>query len=104
MITVKQYLEIFKYSTVDSLKHIKWVLFRSNTTDPDLHNRYEAVKMALEQRGVRQKYFMIPTTTPPVCPVPECKQGASILSKKGDTVRYMLTCRRHWYGLIPRDK
>jgi hypothetical protein len=53
MITVKQYLEIFKFSTVDSLKHIKWVLFRSNTQYPDLHNRYEAVKIALEQRGVK---------------------------------------------------
>ena len=40
----------------------------------------------------------------PVCKTPNCKQGAQILSKQGDTVRYMLTCRRHWYGLIPTDK
>jgi len=45
---------------------------------------------------------MTTSNTQPVCKVPECKQGASILSKKGDNIRYMLTCRRHWYGLIPR--
>jgi hypothetical protein len=44
---------------------------------------------------------MIPENTQPVCKVPECKQGASILAKQGDNIRYMLTCRRHWYGLIP---
>jgi hypothetical protein len=38
----------------------------------------------------------------PVCKAPNCTQGAQILSKQGDTVRYMLTCRRHWHGLIPR--
>ena len=44
---------------------------------------------------------MIPANVPPVCLVPDCKQGAQILSKQGDNVRYMLTCRKHWYGLIP---
>jgi hypothetical protein len=34
----------------------------------------------------------------PVCQIPECKQGAQILSKQGDNIKYMLTCRRHWYG------
>ena len=46
-ITVKQYLEIFKFSTVDNLKHIRNVLRFINTSEPDLHNRYEAVKIAL---------------------------------------------------------
>jgi len=36
----------------------------------------------------------------PVCKVPECKHGAQILSKQGDNVRYMLTCRRHHAGMI----
>jgi hypothetical protein len=45
-ITVNQYLEIFKYSTVDGLKHIKRALFMSHGTE-DLKNRYEAVKIAL---------------------------------------------------------
>ena len=47
-ITVKQYLEIFKFSTVDNLKHIRNVLRLSSLHDEDLHNRYEAVKIALE--------------------------------------------------------
>lgn len=38
---------------------------------------------------------------PPVCKAIGCKEGASILSKNGDTVRYMLTCRRHWHGQVP---
>lgn len=46
-ITVKQYLEIFKFCTRDQLKHIRNVLFRSNTSGTELHNRYEAVKIAL---------------------------------------------------------
>ena len=37
---------------------------------------------------------------PPVCKALGCKEGASILSQQGDNVRYMLTCRRHWYGQI----
>jgi hypothetical protein len=45
---------------------------------------------------------MIPANIPPVCLVPDCKQGAQILSKQGDSVRYMLTCRRHYAGLIPK--
>jgi hypothetical protein len=43
----KQYLEIFKFSTVENLRHIKRVLMLSNTRSEDLHNRYEAVKIAL---------------------------------------------------------
>jgi hypothetical protein len=46
-LTVKQYLEIFKFSNHDNLKHIKRVLMMSNTRSEDLHNRYEAVKIAL---------------------------------------------------------
>ena len=46
MITVKQYLEIFKFSSVENLKHIKRVLFMSHSTE-DLKNRYDAVKIAL---------------------------------------------------------
>jgi hypothetical protein len=49
MITVKQYLEIFKFSNVDNLKHIKRVLFMSHGTE-DLKNRYEAVKIALGEQ------------------------------------------------------
>lgn len=43
---------------------------------------------------------MIPATIPPVCKVPNCQSGAQLLSKEGDKVRYMLTCRRHWVGQI----
>ena len=46
MITVKQYLEIFKFSSHDGLKHMKRVLFMSHGTE-DLKNRYDAVKIAL---------------------------------------------------------
>jgi hypothetical protein len=49
-ITVKQYLEIFKFSSHDGLKHIKRVLMMSNTRSEDLHNRYEAVKIALGEQ------------------------------------------------------
>jgi hypothetical protein len=40
----------------------------------------------------------------PICKVPECKEGAQLLSKQGDNVRYMITCRKHWVELIPNDK
>ena len=46
ILTVDQYLEIFKFSTVESLKHIKRALFMSHGTE-DLKNRYTAVKIAL---------------------------------------------------------
>ena len=46
-ITVKQYLEIFKFSTTENLKHTKRVLFMSTLTTEDLKNRYAAVKIAL---------------------------------------------------------
>jgi hypothetical protein len=42
--------------------------------------------------------------TQPVCQVPDCKQGAQILSKQGDSIKYMLTCRRHYAGLIKSVK
>ena len=45
-ITVKQYLEIFKFSSIDGLKHIKRVLFMSHGTE-DLKNRYDAVRITL---------------------------------------------------------
>jgi len=44
---------------------------------------------------------MIPSNIPPLCQVPNCKEGAQLLSKQGDNVRYMITCRKHWTGLIP---
>ena len=44
--------------------------------------------------------IMIPSDAIPVCKVPGCQLGASVLSKKGDNMRYMLTCRKHWYGQI----
>jgi hypothetical protein len=47
-ITVKQYLEIFKFSTVENLKHIRSVLRLSTLHGEDMHNRYKAVKIALE--------------------------------------------------------
>ena len=46
ILTVDQYLEIFKFSSLESLKHIKRALFMSHGTE-DLKNRYEAVKIAL---------------------------------------------------------
>jgi hypothetical protein len=46
VLTVKQYLEIFKFSNTNNLKHMKRVLFMSHNTE-DLKNRYEAVKIAL---------------------------------------------------------
>lgn len=47
---------------------------------------------------------MIPANIPPVCKVPNCTAGAQLLSKQGDTVRYMLTCRRHHAGLTKSVK
>ena len=47
VITVKQYLEIFKFCNHDQLKHIRNVLRFTNTHETNLHNRYEAVKIAL---------------------------------------------------------
>jgi hypothetical protein len=47
VITVKQYLEIFKFCNHDQLKHIRNVLKFSTLTGDDMHNRYEAVKIAL---------------------------------------------------------
>ena len=47
-ITVKQYLEIFQFSSQDGLRHIKRVLFMSHGTE-DLKNRYDAVKIILEE-------------------------------------------------------
>ena len=47
---------------------------------------------------------MVPADIPPVCKVPECRLGSSIMAKQGDTMRYMLTCRHHWYGQIPNTK
>ena len=49
-ITVKQYLEIFKFSTVENLKHIRNALKFSTLHSEDMHNRYEAVKIALGEK------------------------------------------------------
>ena len=46
---------------------------------------------------------MTPTTTHPVCQVPGCKHGASILAKKGETITYMKTCCRHSYKDINKN-
>jgi hypothetical protein len=45
---------------------------------------------------------MIPANIQPICRVPNCKEGAQILSKQGDNIKYMITCRRHHAELIPR--
>jgi hypothetical protein len=45
--TINQYLEVFKFSNQDNLKHIRRVLFMSSLTTEDLKNRYRAVKIAL---------------------------------------------------------
>jgi hypothetical protein len=45
---------------------------------------------------------MILPNIQPICRVPNCKEGAQLLSKQGDNVRYMITCRKHWVELIPR--
>jgi len=47
---------------------------------------------------------MIPLTIPPVCLVPKCQNGRQILSKEGSSTRYMLTCRSHHTGLIPKKE
>ena len=48
--TVDQYLEIFKFSTLENLKHMQRVLFMSSLTTEDLKNRYQAVKIALGEK------------------------------------------------------
>ena len=39
----------------------------------------------------------------PICKVPNCKHDAQVLSKKGDQIRYMSTCSKHWNDLIPAE-
>jgi hypothetical protein len=39
----------------------------------------------------------------PICKVPNCKHDAQVLSKKGDQIRYMNTCSKHWNDLIPAE-
>jgi len=43
-------------------------------------------------------------TIPPACLVPNCQQGRQILSNEGGSRRYMLTCRNHYAGLIPKTR
>ena len=50
-ITVKQYLEIFKFSNLENLKHINRVLFITTLSTDDLKNRYQAVKIALGEKN-----------------------------------------------------
>ena len=45
----------------------------------------------------------LPSNIAPLCKAPDCKNGASILSQQGDCIRYMLTCRKHWYGQVPQE-
>jgi len=47
---------------------------------------------------------MTSLTTLPVCLVPKCQKGRQILSKEGGSTRYMLTCRNHYAGLIPKTR
>jgi len=47
---------------------------------------------------------MIPLSTPLVCLVSNCQQGRQILSREGGITRYMLTCRSHYAGLIPKKE
>jgi hypothetical protein len=47
---------------------------------------------------------MTKETTHPVCRVPGCKHGASVLSKKGEDINYMKTCSRHTYKDLPGEK
>lgn len=44
-----------------------------------------------------------PTNLQPVCKVPGCKEGASILSLSGTIAKWMLTCRRHHAGMVPKQ-
>ena len=44
-----------------------------------------------------------PTNLQPVCMVPGCKRGASILSIQGTIAKWMLTCRKHHAGQIPNE-
>jgi len=48
--------------------------------------------------------MIIPLSIPPVCLVPNCKEGRQILSKEGASTRYLLTCRKHHAGQIKKDK
>ena len=45
--TINQYLEVFKFCTHEQLKHIRSVLRLTSLHGEDMHNRYEAVKIAL---------------------------------------------------------
>ena len=44
---------------------------------------------------------MKPTNLQPVCMVPGCKRGASMLSITSSTAKWMKTCCKHHVGLIP---
>jgi len=38
----------------------------------------------------------------PVCPVSGCKGWRQIYSETGNSVSYLKTCRRHWYGMLAK--
>jgi len=44
-----------------------------------------------------------PSNLQPVCIVPGCKRGASILSLNGSIATWMLTCCKHHFSQIPQE-
>jgi hypothetical protein len=45
-----------------------------------------------------------PTNIQPLCQVPNCKEGAQILSLSGTTATWMQTCYRHTYHNLPKQR
>ena len=45
-----------------------------------------------------------PTNIQPLCQVHNCKEAAQILSLSGTTATWMLTCRRHTYQNLPKQR
>ena len=47
---------------------------------------------------------MKPTNIQPVCRVPGCTEGASMLAIQGTTATWMKTCRKHTYKDLPEEQ
>ena len=45
-----------------------------------------------------------PTNLQPVCQVPDCKEGAQMMSIQGSTATWLKTCRRHTYKDLPKEQ
>jgi hypothetical protein len=45
-----------------------------------------------------------PTNIQPICEVPNCKEGAQILSLTGTTATWMQTCYKHSYQDLPAER